>query len=73
LSLALETGENLRIAGDGVGKEFESDKTMQAGVFGFVDYAHAAAAELLDDAVVRMPRAESTKCHTKVSQLAGAN
>jgi hypothetical protein len=53
LSLALETGENLRIAGDVVGKEFECDKTMQAGVFGFVDYAHAAAAESFEDAIMR--------------------
>ncbi len=53
MGLALETGENLRIAGDVVGKEFECDKTMQAGVFGFVNDAHAAAAESFEDAIMR--------------------
>ena len=53
LRLALETGEGLRIFGNFVGQELERDKAMQLDVLGFVDHAHAAAAEFLDDAVVR--------------------
>ena len=50
---APEALEGLRIAGDIVGQKFQSDEAAQARVFGFVDDAHAAAAELFDDAVVR--------------------
>ena len=53
LGFALEAGEGLRVAGNFFGQEFQGDEAMQARVFGFVDDAHAAAAELLDDAVVR--------------------
>ena len=51
--LAAETFERMRIAGNVSRKEFEGDKAAQADVFGLVDYAHASAAEFLDDAVVR--------------------
>ena len=53
LGFALKTGESLRIAGYVIGKELEGDEAVKARVFRFVDDAHAAAAELLDDAVVR--------------------
>ena len=53
LRFALETLEGLRVTGDFVGQELEGDETVQPGVFGLVDHAHAAAAELFDDAVVR--------------------
>ena len=36
-----------------VREEFQRHVAAQAGVFGFVDDIHAAAAQLLDDAVVR--------------------
>ena len=52
LGFALEAGERLRVFGDGVGEEFQSDETIEAGVFGFVDDAHAAAAEFFEDAVM---------------------
>ena len=52
MRFALEAGENLGIVGDVVGKKFQSDETVQAGVFGFVDDAHATAAELFENAVV---------------------
>ena len=35
-----------------VREEFQRHVAAQAGVFGFVDNTHAAAAQLLDDAVV---------------------
>ena len=53
LGFALETGERLRIAGNFIGQELEGDKAMQPGVFRLVDNAHATAAELFDDAIVR--------------------
>ena len=53
LGFALKTGEPLGIAGDIFGQEFQGDKAMEAGVFGFVNHAHASAAEFLEDAVVR--------------------
>ena len=35
------------------GQEFERDEATKLGVLGLVDDAHAPAAELLDDAVMR--------------------
>ncbi len=45
--------QGLRIFGHVVGQELESHKTIKARVFSLVHYAHAAATELLGDAVVR--------------------
>jgi hypothetical protein len=50
--LAAETFQGLRIVGDVVRKELESDEASELGVFGLVNQAHAAAAQLLQDAVV---------------------
>jgi hypothetical protein len=44
LGFALEAGQRLGVFGDVVGKEFEGDEAVEAGVFGLVDYAHSAAA-----------------------------
>ena len=49
LGFALEAGERLRIGGDVFGEEFECDEAMEAGVFGLVDNAHAAATEFVGD------------------------
>ena len=53
LRLALKTGERLRVAGDLIGQELESDKPVQPSVFGLVDHTHPTTPELLDNAVVR--------------------
>ncbi len=53
LGFALEAGQRLRISGHVVGKEFEGDETAEFQIFGFVDNAHPAPAELLDHAIVR--------------------
>ncbi len=53
LGLALKTSQGLRVTGDLVRQEFQGHKTVQPGVFGLVNDAHAAATELLDNAVVR--------------------
>jgi hypothetical protein len=50
---SLEALEGLRIFGDVVGEKFQGYEAAELGVFGFVDDAHATAAELFDDAVVR--------------------
>ena len=49
----LKAAQGLGIARQIAGDELERHGTMQPRIFGFVDHAHPAAAELLDDAVVR--------------------
>ena len=53
LGFALEARQRLRVLGDIIGQELQGDEAIELGVFGLVDHTHAAAAELLDDAVVR--------------------
>ena len=53
LRLTLETAQSLRVSGNLLGQEFQSDETMEPGVFGLIDHTHAAAAQLFNDAVVR--------------------
>jgi hypothetical protein len=43
----------LRIAGDVLRQEFQSDTAAKTVILGFVDNAHSAAAEFFDDAVMR--------------------
>ena len=52
-AFALEAGQSLWVFGYFVGQELQGDKAVQLYVLGLVDHAHAAAAQLLDDAVVR--------------------
>ena len=51
-SLALEPAQRLPVASQVVRQELERHEATEPGVLRFVDHAHAAAAELLDDAVV---------------------
>ena len=53
LRFAPKSRQGLGIAGHFVGQKLQRDKAVQARVLGFVDHAHATAAELFDDAVVR--------------------
>jgi hypothetical protein len=53
LGLALKTGKRLRVAGNFLWQKLEGHKTVQPRVLGFVNHAHAAAAKLFYDAVVR--------------------
>ncbi len=53
LGFALEAGEGLGVLGNIIGQELQGDEAMQLHVLGLVDDTHPAAAELLDDAVVR--------------------
>ena len=53
LRFSLETSESLGVIGHFVGQKLESDEAMEQSVLGLVDHTHPAAAELLDDAVVR--------------------
>jgi hypothetical protein len=52
LSFTAEARHGLRIARQFRGQELEGYEAMQAGVFGLVHHAHAAAAQLFQDAVV---------------------
>jgi hypothetical protein len=49
LELHVENGECLRVNGNIFWKELEGNEAMQPRVISFVDHAHAAAAQLLDD------------------------
>ena len=53
LGFALKAGECLWVTGNFLGQELKGDEAMQPSVLSFVDNTHAAAAQLLDDAVVR--------------------
>jgi len=50
---ALETGQRLGVSRNFRRQELQGDKSMQPRVLGLVDHTHPAAAQLLDDAVVR--------------------
>ena len=50
---AAEAFERLWVVATVVRKELQGDEATELGVFGFVDHAHPAAAELFDNAVVR--------------------
>src|SRR6185436_18727395 len=49
----LKAAQGLGITRQIAGDELERHRTVQARIFGFVHHAHPAAAELLEDAVVR--------------------
>jgi hypothetical protein len=51
-SLPLEPAQRLLVASQIVRQELEGHEATEPGVLRFVNHAHAAAAELLDDAVV---------------------
>ena len=53
LSFTLETGKRLGIPSNVVGEELECNKTVKPRVSGLVDHAHAATAQLFNNAVVR--------------------
>jgi hypothetical protein len=52
-SFALESSDGLGIAGKLIGQELQGNEAVKPRVLGFVDDTHTAAAQLLDDAVVR--------------------
>src|SRR5215472_4880633 len=53
LGLALKTGDRLRVMGHVFGQELERDQAAELQVLSFVHDAHTAAAQLLEDPVVR--------------------
>ena len=53
LGLTSKPLQGLAILGHAFRQELKGDKAVQPRVFGLVDNTHAAATELLDDAVVR--------------------
>ena len=53
LGFAAKALQRLAVLGDVFGEELQGDEAIEPGVFGFVDDAHAATAQLFDDAVVR--------------------
>jgi hypothetical protein len=53
LRLSLKTTQCLAVASNFFWQEFEGNESVQARIFGLIDHAHATAAQLLDDTVVR--------------------
>src|SRR5258708_5819484 len=53
LGFPLESAESLCVIRQFVGKELQSDVTVQLEVFRSVDHAHSSAAEFFDNAVMR--------------------
>jgi hypothetical protein len=52
LSFSLETSQGLAVLGYFFGQKLQRDKSVEDYVLSLVDNTHAAAADLLDDAVV---------------------
>src|SRR6202034_20464 len=50
---ASEAFQRLRVVGNIIRQEFQSDKTAEFEILGLINHNHPTAAELLDDAVVR--------------------
>ncbi len=53
LGFALKPAERLRVFGDVVGQELKGDKAVELDILSLIDHTHPAAAEFLNDAVVR--------------------
>ncbi len=53
LRFPLEASQSLRVPGEIIGQKLQSHKAMERQILSLVDNAHASAAQLFDDAVVR--------------------
>jgi hypothetical protein len=53
LGFAPKAFERLLVLGHAFGQELQSHETVKGRVLGLVNHTHSAAAQLLDDAVVR--------------------
>jgi hypothetical protein len=53
LRLPLKAAKGLRILGDVIGQKLEGNEAVQPDVLGLIDSTHAAAAHLLQHAVMR--------------------
>jgi len=60
-SFTPETFQSLRITGNVVGQELQGDEAAKLGVLGLLDHTHPAAAQLLQDAIVRNGLAQQEK------------
>ena len=57
----MEVKIRLRISRQFIGQELEGDKAAKLGVLGLVDHTHSAAAQFLQDAIVRNGLAQQEK------------
>ena len=69
LGFALEARERLRVAGNVFRQELQGDEAVEPSVLGLVDHTHAAAAELLDDAVVAQVLVDNRRMADFVSAI----
>ena len=67
LSLALEAGQCLGVFSDSIGQKLQRNETAKSCVLRLVDHTHPAAAQFLDNAVVRDGLADH------VGPITGAN
>src|SRR4029077_9490256 len=58
LCLALEPGQCQGVLGDLIGQKLQGDKPAESDVLGLIDDTHPAAADLLNNAIVRNGLAE---------------
>ena len=70
LRLALKAAERRGILGHFIGQKLQCDKPPQPRVFGLVDHAHAAAAQLLQNAVMRNGLSDHGFCRSKKDEVA---
>src|SRR5215471_16148075 len=56
-----ETFQRLRVRGQFIWQEFQSDKATEVEVLGLVNYPHPAATQLINDAVMRDGLAQHSK------------
>ena len=65
---ALKSAQSLRIFGDIVREEFESNEAPEFYVLGLIDHTHPAATQLLNDSVGR----NDLTNHSEISRLSAA-
>ena len=66
MSLATETFQGLQIVGYVIREELQSHESAEARVLGLINNTHTAAAELLNDAVVRDDLADHSEMRVLV-------
>jgi len=59
---ALKAFQGLAVLGKMFGEELQGDEPAELGILGLVDHTHAAATQLLEDAVMRNALAYHAYC-----------
>ena len=70
--LSLKTFQRLMVAGEFLRQELKRNGATQLRILGLIDYPHAAAAQFLDDAVVRDGLTNHERATSKGRVMLGA-